>query len=200
MSLNQVALSSTHLFWTSGSPEIRRMKWLTLAPETLWNLTVRAVLILIYIFYQSSQVVMNSVSWKKSFQKKLLSFNSTYPQWREIYTNPRSGKNDYVGPKFLKNGLDAYQVPPSSAPLRRGIQWYADNLPATYLAYGTGEVLLDYIRGFQEEMEQAGRDLTVFTGKDEAHIFNIMEKRYSKNRETWQNAMDSLVKWLLRNN
>jgi hypothetical protein len=59
-----------------------------------------------------------------------------------------NSKKDYVGPKFLKNGLKLYKPPLDAFP-SRGVSWYADRLPKTFLTYGSGEVLLDSIKEFE---------------------------------------------------
>jgi hypothetical protein len=76
----------------------------------------------------------------------------------------------------------------------KGAQWYLEQLPATYIAYGTHEVLLDGIRKFQGAFN--GKELMVFEGEGEAHVFNVLEMRYSKTRQIWRNANESMVEWL----
>jgi hypothetical protein len=76
----------------------------------------------------------------------------------------------------------------------KGAQWYAEHLPATYIAYGTDEVLLDGVREFQGAFN--GKELTVFEGEGEAHVFNELEMRYSTTRQIWRNANESMVGWL----
>jgi acetyl esterase/lipase len=90
-------------------------------------------------------------------------------------------KKYYVGPKFLKNGMEAYKAPESPAPSHKGAQWYAEHLPATYIAYETHEVLLDGVREFQGAFN--GKELTVFEGEGEIHVFNVFEMRYSRTRQ-----------------
>jgi hypothetical protein len=36
----------------------------------------------------------------------------------------------------------------------------------------------------------------VFEGEGEAHVFNVLEMRYSKTRQIWRNANESMVEWL----
>lgn len=110
----------------------------------------------------------------------------------------KNRKKDYVGPRFLKNGLNLYRPPLDASPIRRGLDWYAEKLPKTYLAYGTGEVLLDSIQNFEKGMRGGKVDLTVYVGKDEAHIFNVLEPKYSRNKQGLEEASQSLVSWLSR--
>jgi hypothetical protein len=90
--------------------------------------------------------------------------------------------------------VEAYKVPESAAPSHKDAQWYAENLPATYIAYGTHEVLLNGIREFQGAFN--GKELTVFEGEGETHVFNVLEMRYSKTRQIRRNANESIVEWL----
>ena len=53
---------------------------------------------------------------------------------------------------------------------------------------------MDGIRKFQGAFN--GKELTVFEGEGETHVFNVLEMRYSKTRQMWRNANESMVEWL----
>ena len=108
-----------------------------------------------------------------------------------------NSKKDYVSPRFLKTGLRLYKAPVDSSPSKRGA-WYAEHLPKTFLAYGSGELLLDGIRAFETELRGGKVDLTTLVGKDEAHIFHVLDPGYSRNQQNWEEANASLVTWLSR--
>lgn len=89
------------------------------------------------------------------------------------------------------------QPPSSSAPLLH-TPFLSTAMPATLIIYGTGEVLHDSIATFIGDLRKGSVDITAYNGFEEPHVFNVLEKKYSKEEEHWDEAMRVVVAWFAR--
>ncbi len=54
---------------------------------------------------------------------------------------------------------------------------------------------MDLITRFRDGLRKNKVDTTVFAGKDESHIFNLLEPKYSKNKETRKESLQCAKGW-----
>ncbi len=54
---------------------------------------------------------------------------------------------------------------------------------------------MDLITMFQKRLRENKVDTTVFAGKDESHIFNVLESKYSKSKETRKESLRCAREW-----
>jgi hypothetical protein len=110
----------------------------------------------------------------------------------------RNRTADFVNCRFLNNGLKLYRPAIEGSPMARGANWYAENLPPTFMAYGTAEVLFDSFTKWEHGLRAGNLDLTTVVGIDEVHIWNILEEKYSKDKLGWDDSCHTLVAWMER--